>query len=290
MAVSWNRTGRSFDNVLDAIGRTPLVMLGHIPRSEGVKPSIFAKLEFMNPTGSLKDRIYHKMIVEAIKRKELRPGMEILESSTGNAGIACVFVGRAIGYKVTIVMPEGMSVERRKIMKALGGDVITTPGGESDVDLCLAKIETMCRENPSKYWFPNQFSNPDNPQAHYETTGPEIWEQTSGGVDAVVLTQGTGGAVTGIGRYLREKNPSVRLYAAEPSEAPLLADRKWGTHSIDEVLLHRPLRRQEGGRRPGKGAPHGQLHQRAARRLPRPLGDYSLGLRGCNVGAPSSAP
>lgn len=209
--------------------------LRSIPRAEGVKPSIYAKLELMNPTGSLKDRIYSKMITEAIRRGELRHGMEILESSTGNAGIACVFVGRSLGYKVTIVMPEGMSVERRKIMKALGGDVITTPGGESDVDLCMKKIQEMRAEEPSRYWFPDQFSNPDNPLAHYETTGPEIWEQTAGGVDAVVLTQGTGGAVTGIGRYLRERNPEVRLYAAEPSEAPLLADRKWGTHSIEGI-------------------------------------------------------
>jgi cysteine synthase A len=233
--VSWDKNGKAFDDVLDAIGRTPLVKLRKIPASEGVKPSIYAKLEFTNPTGSLKDRIYYKMIKAAVERNELRPGMEILESSTGNAGIACVFVGRSLGFKVTIVMPEGMSVERRKIMKALGGDVITTPGGESDVDLCLKKIEEMKAAEPSRYWFPNQFSNPDNPRANYEATGPEIWEQTAGGVDAVVLTQGTGGAVTGIGRFLREKNPLVKLYAAEPEEAPLLAERRWGAHSIEGI-------------------------------------------------------
>ncbi|HVP22607.1 MAG TPA: PLP-dependent cysteine synthase family protein [Conexivisphaerales archaeon] len=235
MAISWNKSASSFDSVLDAIGRTPLVRLNRIPEAEGVVPSIYAKLEFMNPTGSLKDRIYYRMITEAIKRGDLKPGMEILESSTGNAGIACVFVGRALGYSVTIVMPEGMSVERRKIMKALGGEVITTPGGESDVDLCMEKIAEMTKKEPARYWFPDQFSNPDNPRAHYDTTGPEIWDQTARGVDAVVLTQGTGGAITGIGRFLRERNPKVLLYAAEPSEAPLLADRRWGTHSIEGI-------------------------------------------------------
>ena len=212
-----------------------MVKLRRIPQDEGVIPSIYAKLEFMNPTGSLKDRIYYKMITEAIKRKDLRPGMEIIESSTGNAGISCVFVGRALGYRVTIVMPEGMSVERRKIMKALGGEVVTTPGGETDVDLCMKKIEEMMETEPSRYWFPNQFSNPDNPRAHYGTTGPEIWEQTHGKVSAVVLTQGTGGTLTGIGRYLRRKNPNVLLYAAEPSEAAMLAERKWGAHSIEGI-------------------------------------------------------
>ncbi len=233
--IEWNRNRTAFSSALDAVGRTPLVKLRSIPQVEGVRPSIYAKLEFMNPTGSLKDRIYYHMIASAVKRGELKPGMEILESSTGNAGIACVFVGGSFGYKVTIVMPEGMSIERRKMMMALGGEVITTPGGESDVDLCLEKIEEMRAKEPSKYWFPNQFSNPDNPRAHYETTGPEIWQQASGGVDALVLTQGTGGAVTGIGRFLRERNPGVRLYAAEPAEAPLLAERKWGTHSIEGI-------------------------------------------------------
>ena len=175
MVVSWNKAGTTFDNVLDAIGRTHLVRLRHIPASEGVKPDIHAKLEFMNPTGSPKDRIYNKMITEAMGRGDLRPGMEVLESSTGNAGIACVFVGRSLGFKVTIVMPEGMmGIERRKMMKALGGEVVATPGGESDVDLCLRKIEEMWSAEPSKYWFPKQSSNPDNPLAHFQTTSPEI--------------------------------------------------------------------------------------------------------------------
>jgi cysteine synthase len=194
MVVPWNKSGAAFDSVFDAIGRTPLVKLRQIPQSEGVLPSVYAKLEFTNPTGSLKDRIYYKMITEAVKRKDLRPGMEILESSTGNAGIACVFVGRALGYKVTIVMPEGMSVERRKIMKALGGDVITTPGGESDVDLCMKKIAEMIRFEPARYWFPDQFSNPDNPKAHYETTGPEILRDLPE-VDAFIAGTGTGGTL-----------------------------------------------------------------------------------------------
>jgi len=220
---------------LEAVGLTPMVKLRSIPVSEGLAPGIYAKLEFMNPTGSLKDRIYKKMITEAIRRGDLRPGMEILESSTGNAGISCVFVGRSLGFKVTVVMPEGMSEERKKIMRALGGEVITTPGGESDVDLCMKEIERMIAERPGRYWFPNQFSNPDNPAAHFETTGPEIWDQAGGRVDAVVLTQGTGGALTGIGRFLKSKDPRVKLYAAEPAEAPLLSERRWGAHSIEGI-------------------------------------------------------
>jgi cysteine synthase A len=235
LPIDWKANETAMDDVLQAIGRTPLIRLKRIPASEGLKLEILAKLELLNPTGSLKDRIYYRMIYQAVKRGELRPGMEILESSTGNAGISCVFVGRALGYKVTIVMPDGMSIERKKIIKGLGGDVITTPGGESDVDLCMKKIEEMKASDPSRYWFPNQFSNPDNPLAHYETTGPEIWRQTKGKVEAVVLTQGTGGALTGIGRFLKEKNPEVKLYAAEPTEAPLLSRRTWGAHAIEGI-------------------------------------------------------
>lgn len=209
--------------------------LNKIPREEGVDVEILCKLEWFSPTGSLKDRIYYEMLTSAVKRGDLKPGMEILETSTGNAGISCAFVGALLGYKVTIVMPEGMSEERKKIIRAYGANLIFTPGAESDVDLCLKKTEEMKRENPGKYYEPNQYSNPDNIAAHYKTTGPEIWEQTDGKLDAFIASQGTGGTITGVGRYLKEKNPNIKIYALEPTEAPMLAKRRWGSHRIEGI-------------------------------------------------------
>ena len=222
-------------SILDIIGNTPTIRLSRIPAAEKIGSEIFAKLEFFNPTESLKDRIYKEMILGAIDRGELKPGMEILEGSTGNAGIACTFIGTRMGYRVTIVMPEGMSDERKKMIKAFGGELILTPGGESDVDFCLTKIEELMAEHRGKYWFPAQFDNPDNPKAHYKSTGPELWNQMGGKVDAFIASQGTGGVLSGVGRYLREKNPKVRLYAVEPSEAPILSHSKWGTHKIEGI-------------------------------------------------------
>lgn len=235
MSVNWMANSKAFDSVLQAIGRTPLVKLQKIPKAEGVDATIYAKLDYLNPSGSLKDRVYYRMITEAIKRGDLKPGMEIVEVSTGNAGIACVFVGRLLGYEVTIVMPAGMSEERKKVIKSLGGKIIETPGGESDVDISYEKVKEMVRENPNRFWFPDQYTNLDAVKAHYETTGAEIWEQTEGKVEALVLTQGTGGTLTGAGMYLKERNPKVRLFAVEPSEAPLLAKRKWGSHRIEGI-------------------------------------------------------
>ena len=221
--------------ILDIIGNTPTIRLSRIPVEEKLDSELFAKLEFFNPTESLKDRIYKEMILGAIDRGDLKPGMEILEGSTGNAGIACTFIGTRMGYRVTIVMPEGMSDERKKMIKAFGGELILTPGGESDVDFCLTKIEELMAEHRGKYWFPAQFDNPDNPKAHYKSTGPELWNQLGGKVDAFIASQGTGGVLSGIGRYLREKNPKVKLYAVEPSEAPILSHSKWGTHKIEGI-------------------------------------------------------
>jgi len=223
------------DSILDIIGDTPTVRLSRIPAEEKIRAEVFAKLEAFNPTESLKDRIYKEMILGAIKRGDLKPGMEILEASTGNAGIACTFIGARMGYKVTIVMPEGMSDERKKMIRAFGGELILTPGAESDVDFCLDKIEELLEKNRGKYWVPSQFANPDNPAAHYKSTGPELWNQLGGRVDAFVASQGTGGVLSGVGRYLREKNPNVKLYAVEPSEAPILAHSKWGTHKIEGI-------------------------------------------------------
>jgi len=235
MSIEWDRTREVLDDLFQAIGRTPLVRLARIPKAEGMDTNILVKLEYVNPTGSLKDRIYLEMITKAIEAGDLKPGMEIIEASTGNAGISCAFVGGILGYKVTIVMPAGMSRERMKIIRAYGGDIIFTPGAESDVDLCLEKIVKLKKANPSKYWWPDQYSNPNNPNAHYKTTGPEIWQQTRGKVDCFVASQGTGGTLTGVGRFLKEKNPKIVLYAVEPAEAPALSKRGWGSHKIEGI-------------------------------------------------------
>jgi cysteine synthase A len=231
--LKWDRQRKYARSILEAIGHTPLVRLNRV--TTGVKPEILVKVEYFSPSGSLKDRIYLNMIEKAEKRGELKKGMTILECSTGNAGIACSFVAAVKGYPCIIVMPEGMSEERKKMDVAYGTEMVYTPGGESDVDLALERLEEIRRRNPKKYWVPSQFDNPDNIEAHYKTTGPEIWEQTGGKIDAYVGTQGTGGQLTGIGRYLRKQAPRVRLYAGEPAECPLLSRREWGEHKIEGI-------------------------------------------------------
>lgn len=234
MSIERDRT-KGVSDLFQTIGRTPLVSLERIPKAEGIDAGILVKLEYFNPTGSLKDRIYFEMITRAIEAGNLKPEMEILEASTGNAGISCAFVGGMLGHKVTIVMPAGMSQERMKIIRGYGGDIIFTPGAESDVDLCLKKIAELKKANPGKYWWPDQYSNPNNPNAHYKTTGPEIWRQTKGKVDCFAASQGTGGTLTGVGRFLKEKNPKTVLYAVEPAEAPMLSKRAWGSHKIEGI-------------------------------------------------------
>jgi cysteine synthase len=231
--LKWDRHQKYAGSILEAIGYTPLVRLNRV--TSPVTPEILVKLEYFSPSGSLKDRIYMNMIEKAEKRGDLKKGMTILECSTGNAGIACSFVAAVKGYPCIIVMPVGMSEERKKMDVAYGTEMVYTPGGESDVDLALEKLEEIRRSSPEKYWVPSQFDNPDNIEAHYKTTGPEIWEQTSGQIDAYVATQGTGGQLTGIGRYLREQDRKVRLYAGEPAECPLLSRRKWGEHKIEGI-------------------------------------------------------
>lgn len=229
----WDSRKRTCDSMFDAIGNTPLVRLNKIPTD--VKADIYCKIEWYGPTGSLKDRIYYNMITEAIERGDLKPGMTILECSTGNAGTACAWVATLLGYPCIISMPIGMSDERKKLMKAYGAELVFTPGGESDVDLALEKAFEIKKEDPDKYWVPNQFDNNDNVVAHYVTTGPEIWEQTEGKVEAVVGTQGSGGGITGIAKYLQEQNSDVQLWAVEPEECALLAERRWGAHGIEGI-------------------------------------------------------
>jgi cysteine synthase len=231
--VPWDAYRSALGSIAEAVGRTPLVRLGRV--TVDVVPPILVKLEWYGPTGSLKDRIYLHMFERAEARGELRPGLRVLECSTGNAGIACAFAAAVKGYACTIVMPEGMSDERKKIMRAYGADLVFTPGGESDVDLALARLEEIRRGDPTGYWVPGQFVNADNVEAHYRTTGPEVWEQCGGLVGAFIAAQGSGGTLTGVGRYLRERDDRVRLYAVEPAECALLARRAWGAHGIEGI-------------------------------------------------------
>jgi cysteine synthase len=233
MTLRWDRYRGALLSITDAVGRTPLVRLNRVTADLG--PSIYLKLEWYGATGSLKDRIYLHMFERAEARDELRRGMRVLECSTGNAGIACAFVAAVKGYACTIVMPEGMSDERKKIMRAYGADLVFTPGAESDVDLSLRRLEEIRAGDPAGYWVPGQFSNADNVEAHYRTTGPEVWEQAGGIIGAFVAAQGSGGTLTGVGRYLRERDARVRLYAVEPAECALLSRREWGPHGIEGI-------------------------------------------------------
>jgi cysteine synthase A len=235
MGIDWSPNRDVADNILGAVGRTPLVRLEKIRAKEGVSSEILGKVEFVNPTGSHKDRAYYEMITRAVERGVLRPRMEILEASSGNAGISCAFIGGMLGFKVTIAIPEGMSRERMKTLQAYGARIITTPGGESDIDLSIMKVMEMKEKDPKRYWVPNQFSNPDNISAHYRTTGAEIWEQTHGEIECFVAASGTGATITGAGRYLKERNPRILLYTAEPEEAPTISKGTWGFHSIDGI-------------------------------------------------------
>lgn len=233
MPLLWDAYRSALGSIAQAVGRTPLVRLGRV--TAGVTPPVYLKLEWYGPTGSVKDRIYLYMFERAEARGELRPGMRVLECSTGNAGIACAFVAAVKGYSCTIVMPEGMSEERKKLMRAYGADLVFTPGGESDVDLALQRLQEIRGGDPTGYWVPGQFSNTDNVEAHYRTTGPEIWEQCAGLLNAFVDAQGSGGTLTGVGRYLRERDDRIRLYAVEPAECALLARRAWGPHGIEGI-------------------------------------------------------
>ncbi|MBU1707154.1 PLP-dependent cysteine synthase family protein [bacterium] len=233
--MNWSQKKKIANSIFETIGYSPMLRLPKIPKAEGINAEILVKLDFFNPSGSLKDRIYYNMFMRAIERGELKPGMTVLECSTGNAGIGCAFVSAALGYPCIIVMPTGMSEERKKTDIAYGATLVETPGGESDVDLALEKVEELQQKEPGKYWVPGQFTNPDNIEAHYKTTGPEIFEQCDGHVECFIATQGTGGTITGVGRYVREREPDVKLYAIEPAECPLLSRREWGPHGIEGI-------------------------------------------------------
>lgn len=230
--VDWSSRGRIAQDITEAAGLTPLLRLWKVAAGPQI---LCGKLEFMNPSSSLKDRILRAMVNEAEKRGDLRSGMTILEASTGSTGIATSLIGAVKGYPVVIVMPEGMSEERKASMRAYGAELVLTPGAESDVDLCLDKVEELKRAHPGRYWEPGQFSNKDNIEAHYATTAPEIWEQTEGKVDVFVASQGSGGTVSGVGKFLKEQNPDIKIYAVEPAECPILSGGGWGPHAIEGI-------------------------------------------------------
>lgn len=231
--MDWDRRRRPAESIVDTAGLTPLVRLRRVV---GDTPAaVWAKLEYFGPSGSVKDRVLPFIVEEAERRGELRPGMILIEGTTGNTGIATAMVGAAKGYRVIIVMPEGMSRERQKVIRAYGAELVLTPGGESDVDLVLEKVQELKARWGAEIWEVGQFSNPDNVLAHRRSTGPEIWEQTDGRVEAFVAAQGTGGTLTGASAYLKERNPEVRSFAVEPAECAILSGRGWGSHRIEGI-------------------------------------------------------
>jgi cysteine synthase len=231
MAIDWSAARCPAPSMLDAIGRTPLVRLSRVV-PEGLE--LFVKIEWYGPTGSVKDRIYRHMLDAAERRGRLRPGMRVIEATTGNAGIACAAVSAIKGYACTIVLPARMSDERRKLITAYGAELVLTPGGGTDIDLAIAEVRRRIDEDPGSWFWPAEFENLDNVDAQ-RASGEEIWEQSEGRLDAVVAAHGTGGWITGVAQALKARDPRIRAYAVEPAECALLTDRSWGTHGIPGI-------------------------------------------------------
>lgn len=221
------------DTVTQLIGNTPLLRLHKMEERFGAGAEIVAKVEMFNPAGSIKDRVGYNMVIEAEKSGGLKPGGTIIEPTSGNTGVGIAMTAAARGYKAVMVMPESMSLERRKLLAALGAELVLTDKNEG-MKGSVEKAEALAKEIPGSI-IAGQFENPANPQAHYETTAPEIWEATDGNVDIFIATFGTGGTVTGVGRYLKEKNPDIRVIGVEPASSPLVTEGKAGPHKIQGI-------------------------------------------------------
>ena len=215
------------------IGHTPLLELSHIEKEEQLPAHVIAKLEYFNPAGSVKDRIAKKMIDDAEAKGLLKEGSVIIEPTSGNTGIGLAAVAAAKGYRIIIVMPETMSVERRQLMKAYGAELVLSEGAKG-MKGAIAKADELAKEIPNSF-IPGQFVNPANPKAHIATTGPEIWDDTDGKVDIFVAGVGTGGTISGVGRYLKEQDPAIRIVAMEPASSPLLTEGHAGPHAIQGI-------------------------------------------------------
>lgn len=222
-----------FSSVLDLVGGTPLLEAKNLEREFGLKAKILMKLEYLNPAGSVKDRIARAMILDAREKGLLKEGATLIEPTSGNTGIGLASMAASLGYRLILTMPETMSVERRNILKAYGAEIVLTDGARGMTG-AIEKAKELAQEIPDSF-IPGQFENPVNPKAHIETTGPEIWEDTQGQVDIFVAGVGTGGTITGVGTYLKEKNPNVKIVAMEPSDSPVLSGGKPGPHKLQGI-------------------------------------------------------
>ena len=222
-----------YKNIEELIGKTPLLELTHLEEIHNLDARVLAKVEFLNPGGSSKDRVAKKMVEDAEAKGILKAGATIIEPTSGNTGIGLAVMAAARGYRAIIVMPDSMSMERRLLMSAFGAELVLTEGAKGMAG-AIARAEELAKEIPGAF-IPGQFDNPANPQAHYESTGPEIYEDTDGKVDIFVAGIGTGGTITGVGRYLRKKNPDVQIIGVEPASSPLLTEGRAGSHGLQGI-------------------------------------------------------
>lgn len=221
------------DGFIDLVGHTPLVRLNNLKKKNGLKADILAKLEYFNPAGSAKDRVAKEMIFDAIDKGLINENTTLIEPTSGNTGIGLAAVATSLGLKLIIAMPDTMSAERINLMKAYGANLVLTPGAEG-MQGAISKAEELAKEIPNSF-IPGQFDNPANPTAHYKTTGPEIYQQTDGKVDIFVAAVGTGGTISGTGKYLKEQNPNIKIIAVEPASSPVLSQGKAGPHEIQGI-------------------------------------------------------